>query len=591
MPCFKQEKSLEFRSRRDTTNDRDPMAPKPVRPRAIRYHGLFGMSIAAQHLIVDDNWTPSSITDLYGNMAELLKRRVTYKQHETRTHRALLLVENKRVKTECADGRLKLQKITVGNNAHEIRNLLIMHRDMQRLYQKMPVYLVADNINQRTFVMRKERDRLDARLQQLKEKYRVLLMDRSKAVNMIKYENEYILQEEIQSRMLRKKIENSKVRLNAIRTINTTYKKMRQVLLQDEIFYEPILRSLDGDIEDQVNFIKHILYLGMPAIAKFKVLNRELLQLSEKARKNQQAKIQILNSLKKPVVIGPPQVVVREIQTNNPKRYLRLTESMAILKAELQTIEKTIKELRLTVLCSQAREIYPRIKKQVENNEKLKREVENKSQAKQMLEQKLKCSSLLSSVLLNNLSEEEINRLERIRELKLMMKTDEEFEELSVNHIKSRADAYVLMRWTVWNLWEILRHVDRNPKLYKRQYPNEFLKLPLLKFELFDVRAFPPELFEEDVDSIMHYLKRKVYKLMQAFTPSMAASFGQSRERYHQFYLEKVEPTRVYDDDQQDGPKIDDLLEDRTLASIPNRKQIKAQSARLLEEAAKREES
>lgn len=185
-------------------------------------------------------------------------------------------------------------------------------------------------------------------------------MERSRAVNMIKYENEYILQEELQSRVLLKKIENSKVRLNAIRTINTTYKKMRQVLLQDEIFYEPILRSLDDDMEDQVNFIKHILYLGMPAIAKFKVLNRELLQLSEKARKNQLAKIQILNSLKKPIVIGPPQVVVREIQTNNPKRYLRLTESMAILKAELQTIENTIKNLRLTVLCSQAKEIYPR---------------------------------------------------------------------------------------------------------------------------------------------------------------------------------------------------------------------------------------
>lgn len=89
----------------------------------------------------------------------------------------------------------------------------------------------------------------------------------------------------------------------------------------------------------------------------------------------------------------------------------------------------------------------------------------------------------------------------------------------------------------------------------------------------------------------MHYLKRKLYKLMQAFTPAMAATIPQSRERYHRIYLEKAEPARVLDDDQQDGPKIDDLLEDRTLASIPNRKQIKAQSARLVEEASRREES
>lgn len=44
----------------------------------------------------------------------------------------------------------------------------------------------------------------------------------------------------------------------------------------------------------------------------------------------------------------------------------------------------------------------------MENNEKLKREIEKKMQAKLMLEQKLKCSTLLSDVLLNNLSEEEI---------------------------------------------------------------------------------------------------------------------------------------------------------------------------------------
>ncbi|XP_023176769.1 uncharacterized protein LOC111603419 [Drosophila hydei] len=589
MPCFKQEKSLEFRSRRDTTNDRDPMAPKAVRPRSMRYHGLFGMSIAAQHLIVDDTWTPSSITELFGNMAELLKRRVIYKRHETKTHRAHLLVENKRVKRECADGRLKLQKITTGNNAHQIRNFLIMRRDMQRLYQRMPIHLVADNINQRTFVMRKERDRLEARLLQLKHKYKTLLMDRSKALNLIKYEN--VLEEEIQSRMLLKKIGNSNVRMNAIRTINTTYKKMRQVLLQDEIFYEPILRSLDGDIEDQQNFIKHILYLGMPAIAKFKVLNRELLQLSEKARKSQQSKIQILNSLKKPVVIGPPQIVVREIQTNNPKRYLRLTESMATLKSELQIVENTIKNLRLTVLCSQAKEIYPRIKNQLESNEKLIRVIQKDKQTKNVLEQKMRCSTLLADVLLNNLSEEEINRLDRIKELQAMLQADTEFEEYSINHMKNRADVYVLLRWSVWNLWEILRHIDRKTRTFKQQYPNIFLKLPLLKFELLEIRAFPPELFEEDVDLIMHYLKRKVYKLMQGFTPNMAATFDISRERYHREYMEKIEPPKTADDDQQDGPKIDDLGEERTIASIPNRKQIKAQSAKIVEEAVKREET
>lgn len=83
---------------------------------------------------------------------------------------------SERLKEECINGRLKLQKISVGNNAHEIRNMLNNHSSLQRLYQRMPIHLVADNINQSTFVMRKERDRLQARLEQLKQKLNDLLV-------------------------------------------------------------------------------------------------------------------------------------------------------------------------------------------------------------------------------------------------------------------------------------------------------------------------------------------------------------------------------------------------------------------------------
>jgi len=40
----------------------------------------------------------------------------------------------------------------------------------------MPIHLVVDNINQRTFVMRKERDRLEFRLDQLKQHYKEQLV-------------------------------------------------------------------------------------------------------------------------------------------------------------------------------------------------------------------------------------------------------------------------------------------------------------------------------------------------------------------------------------------------------------------------------
>ncbi|XP_032593173.1 uncharacterized protein LOC116805430 [Drosophila grimshawi] len=593
MPCFKQEKSLLFRPRRDKTNDRDLKAPKAVRPRAIKCHGLFGMAIARQHLIVDEKWTPASLSDQYGGMTELLRRRVIYKRHETNANRLQLLVESKRLRNQCADGRTKLQKISQGNNTHKIRNFLIRHKDMQRLYQKMPIHQVVDNINQRTFTMRKERDRLELRLDQLKHTYKELLLDRGEVENLIRYENEFVLEEQLKSRELLKRIENSKVRLKAIKTINTTYKKMLQVLIQDEIFYEPILRSLVGDMEDQSNFIKHILYLGIPAISKFRKLNREFLQLDAKSRMNVQEKIEILASLKTPKAIGGlPQPKTNEILSADPNRYVRDTQSMSMLKRELQTIEKTIKELKLVTLCSQAKEIYPRVKSQVENNQQLIRKVEHERQNRDMLENKMNYASMLKDILVNNLSEEEINRLERIKDLKRILKGDEEFEQETVEHIKNRGDAFVLIRIRLWNLIEILRHIDRDPKMFRSQYPNSYLKLPLLKFDLHNVYAAPPELYEEDTEKIMNLLKRKVYKLMKSYKAIKRSDKDNSREKYHIEFLNTINYNPYIDEDEGHGAIVgEDLLQaQKTLANIPDRKQIKAQSSRLVEDHAKLDE-
>ena len=202
-------------------------------------------------------------------------KRLLFKNLENRAYRKQLHKAARNLRIQCRNGRTKLHKILHGNNVTAIRNFLINHKDMQRLYQKMPVQLVVDNINQRTFVMRKEQDRLSYRLNVLKQQYELKLMERANIENRIKYQNEFVLDEQKQIFDFCKKIENSQIRLKAITTINSTYKKILQVLKHDEIFYEPILRSLLKDIDDQSNFIKHILYLGMPAIAQFKQLSEE----------------------------------------------------------------------------------------------------------------------------------------------------------------------------------------------------------------------------------------------------------------------------------------------------------------------------
>lgn len=53
------------------------MAPKPVHPRAVRTHGFFGVSFVRQHMVIDDRWTPTSLTEQFKGMADLLCKFLT----------------------------------------------------------------------------------------------------------------------------------------------------------------------------------------------------------------------------------------------------------------------------------------------------------------------------------------------------------------------------------------------------------------------------------------------------------------------------------------------------------------------------------
>uniref|UniRef100_A0A1A9WFL9 Uncharacterized protein n=1 Tax=Glossina brevipalpis TaxID=37001 RepID=A0A1A9WFL9_9MUSC len=580
------------------------VAPKPVHPTPMRHHGLLGISYVRQHMMIDERWAPNAHIEEFHDMANLLAKRLIFKNLESNAYRKTLKKSARRLRIQCRDGRCVLQNVMNGENVAAIRNVLINRKDMQRLYQKMNVYQVVDNINQRTFVMRKERDRLNHRLARLKDEYKRKLLERATIENRIKYQNEFILEEEFRMREFKKKIVNSDVRLTAIRTINSTYKKIIQVLRHDEIFYEPILRSLCRDIDDQASFIKHILYLGMPAIAKFNQLSEEFRQMDEKSRKSTQLKLAVLmdfrrTSLKRfsNTVKAPKESLV----INIAKRYTRETKSMLKLKNQLEEIETIIKQIKVATLCSRATEIFPRIKVQMEHNIKLMKRNEIGTISNEFLIFKNKVAEEQESVLLHNYFEEEEDRANRIRWLEEAIIIEDSNEAITLKHMKHRTDTFVVLRYTLWNLLDILRYVDKPTRIVPVQYPNTYLKLPLLKFDMLIMRASAPPGFEQNTKTMLSMVERKLTILMNAYkylmaiqnikmTPRQMHNFWKT---YHEGFLEiqnVIEEKEAMRDKSalEDGQ---DVFEDaKLLQTVPNRKQIKTQSARIVEELSKKED-
>lgn len=71
------------------------------------------------------------------------------------------------LRTECRNGRMAVKQLHYYGNT-EVKQIMAKHKDLQRLYQNMSLTQVMDSANNRTFRLRRERDRLRERLERLK---------------------------------------------------------------------------------------------------------------------------------------------------------------------------------------------------------------------------------------------------------------------------------------------------------------------------------------------------------------------------------------------------------------------------------------
>uniref|UniRef100_A0A1A9V0F4 Uncharacterized protein n=1 Tax=Glossina austeni TaxID=7395 RepID=A0A1A9V0F4_GLOAU len=462
---------------------------KPVHPTKVSNHGLFGFQYVKQHMMTaDDLWTPASLTDEFAKMTDLLRKRLQFSNLEKVSQRKRLFHHYCVLKRQIRHGRRKWVQMIYDDDFMKVRNILAGNKAMQRLYRTMSLNQIVDNIDQRTFNLRKERDRLTARLENLKADYEKAL---GEIDNRNTYHDFYVLDEQFKSYGKKKLLHNSQTRLAAIKTINGSYQKIIAILRYDAIFYEPILNSLDKDILDQENFIKHILHLGSPAIARFS-------ELSEDFRPN--------------------------------ARLSRLSFSKSI------TIDEEFSK----------------------SFEKLKGK---------------RC-------------------LKRVELLEEAIEAQDKYQANILDYMKNRAKAFVLFRYALWNIHDILRHVAPS-RGRPAPYPNEYLKLPLLKFEMLTMRAVPPEAFEDNISTLMKQAERKLREVMIAFYQLRVKPNQVSRARadYQSDYIYRQE--LLASETNSSWTKQEFIVAEeaaKTTSNVPNRKQIKAQSAKFVEETLKRDE-
>lgn len=86
-------------------------------------------------------------------------------------------------------------------------------------------------------------------------------------------------------------------------------------------------------------------------------------------------------------------------------------------------------------------------------------------------------------------------------------------------------------------------------------------------------------------------LKRKIAKLCNAFKPKNQDSIVESREQFHRDFLQYSNLYDTVDNINQEAKNIDKDLTNKVVNDVLNSKQIKFQSARIMENVKREAES
>lgn len=113
---------------------------------------------------------------------------------------------------------------------------------------------------------------------------------------VIRYYDVTEFKQERDTKRLLVELKNSETRGRAIQKINTTYKLIINQLLQDTLYYQPVLDALNGDWNEQTALIKQTYDIGFPAIQNTKKLEKELKKLEKVCRNEDMERFRVIDN-------------------------------------------------------------------------------------------------------------------------------------------------------------------------------------------------------------------------------------------------------------------------------------------------------
>uniref|UniRef100_A0A1A9V0F3 Uncharacterized protein n=1 Tax=Glossina austeni TaxID=7395 RepID=A0A1A9V0F3_GLOAU len=391
---------------------------------------------------------------------------------------------------------------------------------------------------------------------------------------------------------LRTQVHNGRLLLKRHR-----YHTNKQVMqyMADATYYDVIIRSLVDDIKDQDNYIHYILDIGKPAFELFRVLSLNYAKRRDKVQKTLRKFNESIQKNTVKLRRGSSRFfeanATKNLDVFNIKeRYERSAKGMPTLEKHLERVTNAIRDLKAATLTSNSTKIYEMIKNQEPVNRFMHKEIQlDELKYKAMIFKKEMCIPA-KVIISHNFNVPHMNFELHAFLLKAAIGRQDMYEIRITKHMKERSKLFVVIRFALLHLFDMLRVVNAPIPRPVLNYPNADLKLPLLRFEKFFMFR-PPAAFEENLERLMTVIKKNLTILMKRFVE--LGLNEKTVEKCNDNYRKTLVAINNVDADDdlmmfephvkdEDVETEDDGGSGKSWANVPNRQRIKQISAKYL---------
>lgn len=562
---------------------------RPIQPKSGEKHVIFGKKYKQMHQLADHHWTADDKIEQYNAIVSVYEKSHIL-QNEEKLVQDKLKADHMKEQTKQLLAHRKVLHETKYGKVQVVKNLFKNHKDLQRVYPSKPLDSIIYALDLRIYNKRKYLDRLLYERAKISDLYKTKLMEISELQDRIEYQDFLQLPDNARANQLALEIQNAKIRINTIETLNKCSMDFIKMAMNDSLYFSPILNTIQEDADEQEDILNRTLKLGGPAIENLKKLKEYFGDVSEESMKKFNIRIATLMRARDNLKENAMRIrgLIQNDYQVQINRYVRETPSMMDIKMEFDGIEKSVQALIAATASSGVDQIFERFEQEIKRNELIKSKIQTNENEYESISENIRASALTKCSKEENFTKDNINDLEQMNEAQQLIELELN-EQLNCNENAQNIGHVILdLKKSFLHFDKLLQHVNGNEQMPNdKQYLQSYLKLPyLVKYDsptMYKNNEMRP--IEDDLNVLIESVSRKAGILMDAYNDEADDDFNHEASTfYHDAVLKKLNnkviemPTRSL----SFGPVLD--------KSVPNRATIKAISHKIVLQNAKKED-